>query len=678
MRTVFVLVAIGCCLLQPPLQAQQDPEDYAFTDVTVIPMDREREIPHQTVLIHKSRIVEIENSNKAKIPDSVVQIDGRGMFLIPGLVDMHVHVHSPEDLELFVANGVTTVRNMRGSQIHLAFRHLINEEKLLGPTLYTCGAILDGAPPTGESVTVVETEEEARQMVADQKQAGFDCIKVYTRLSRHVYKAIMSAAKEYRMPVVGHVPTEAGLDLALALHQNSIEHLTGYMGAINDGSGETINGSKVIKESDIPIVAKDTASSGVWNCPTLVVQQNYASATEKRTAEDHPELQYVPPVRLAMWDPARERRFQGTDFQAIKRGINVLKKMVYSLHEQGAGLLLGTDAPSRFVVPGFSAHRELKNLVESGLTPYEALTTATRNPAIFLNASSQFGTIAPGRRADFVLLKADPLKDISNTEKIAGVMVRGRWLPESKLNSILQEVRNSYTPQENRFSSMKDLPEGAAVHKYQILNSDVVVGEERFYERKLDDGSSEIISQQVGDPPFSGTYSARLISEADGSIRDFDLQANRPEGETVITIHNGTKKFEAHAQIPYQSEKMYLEGGIPYQVYMDFSMAAARTALMEQLIQMKPGDIIEREMRDLDFFTVFNKGFQVRIVNWKISRQNDTTYLQNGKEIPVAAFVIESTRKYSSEVMKILADMDGVPVLIQRGPSVYKRIEDGK
>jgi imidazolonepropionase-like amidohydrolase len=675
MRTVFVLVVVGLCLLQPCLQAQQDPENYAFLDVTLIPMDRERTIPHQTVLIHKSRIIDIKNSKKAILPDDVIRIDGRGMYLIPGLADMHVHAHSPEDLALFVANGVTTVRNMRGSQIHLAYRQLINEEKLFGPTLYTCGAILDGAPPTGESVTVIETEDQARQIVVDQKQAGYDCIKVYTRLSRHVYKALMTAAKQYNMPVAGHVPTDVGLDLALALHQNSIEHLTGYMGAIHDDNEGSINGSKVVKESDIPIVAKDTASSGVWNCPTLVVQQNYASATEKRTIEDHPELKYVAPVRLAMWDPARERRFQGTDFQAIKRGISVLEKMVYSLHKQGAGLLLGTDAPSRFVVPGFSAHRELKNLVKSGLTPYEALSTATRNPAIFLKASSQFGTIAPGKRADFILLKADPLKDISNTEKIAGVMLRGKWLPEEKLNSILEEVRNSFTPPENRFTKMQDLPDNGTIRKYQIINSNVVIGEERIFERLLADGRSEIISQQVGDAPFSGTYAVHMIRENDGSILDFDLHANRPEGETVITVHNQNGKFEARAQVPYENEKIYLEGGIPYQVYMDFSMAASRTALMEQLIQMKAGEIIEREMRDLDFFTVFNKGFQVRIVNWKISRQNDTTYVHNGTDVPVAVFVIESTRKYYSDVMKIVTDLQGVPLLIQRGPSVYKRIE---
>ena len=193
----------------------------------------------------------------------------------------------------------------------------------------------DGIPPTGESVTIVQTELEAREMVEEQKNAGYDCIKVYTRLSKPVYKEILKAAKENGMPVAGHVPTDVGLDLALVLGQNSIEHLTGYLGAIEDADiGKNSAGAKTVKESEIPFVAEDTAKSGVWNCPTLVVQQNYASATEKRDVAHFPELNYVPPARLAMWDPAREKRFQGTDFQAVQRGVSVLKEIIDALHQK--------------------------------------------------------------------------------------------------------------------------------------------------------------------------------------------------------------------------------------------------------------------------------------------------------------------------------------------------------
>ena len=419
MRTIFVLVVLCCsALLGTP--ADPPPQDYAFTDVSVIDVTNGISVPHQTVIIHKNRITDVGNSGKVDIPPGAIKIDGRGMYLMPGIVDMHVHAQSAQDLALFIANGVTTVRNMRGSPIHLALREFISEGRLLGPTFYTCGPILDGVPPTGESVTVVETELEAREIVQAQKDAGYDCIKVYTRLSKPVYKEILKTAKEVGLPVAGHVPTDVGLDLALVLGQNSIEHLTGYLGAIEDADiGKNSAGAKIVKESEIPFVAEDTAKSGVWNCPTLVVQQNYASATEKRDLTNYPELNYVPPVRLAMWDPSREKRFQGTDFQAVQRGVSVLEKIVESLHEKHAGILLGTDAPSRYVVPGFSAHRELKNLVDSGLKPAEALKAATLNAAIFLKADSEFGTVTAGKRADLILLKADPLKNISNSQKIA-------------------------------------------------------------------------------------------------------------------------------------------------------------------------------------------------------------------------------------------------------------------
>jgi hypothetical protein len=315
MRTIFVLVILCCsALLGTP--ADQTPQDYAFSNVSVIDVENGTTIPHQTVTIHKNRITEVGLHSKVDIPPNALKIDGHGMYLMPGLVDMHVHTQSAQDLALFVANGVTTVRNMRGSPVHLAFRKFISEGRLLGPTFYTCGPILDGVPPTGESVTVVENELQAHEAVEEQKNAGYDCIKVYTRLSKPVYKEILKTAKENGISVAGHVPSDVGLDLALVLGQNSIEHLTGYLGAIEDADiGKNISGAKTVKESEIPFVAEDTAKSGVWNCPTLVVQQNYATATEKRKVEQYPELNYVPPVRLAMWDPARERRFQGKIFK---------------------------------------------------------------------------------------------------------------------------------------------------------------------------------------------------------------------------------------------------------------------------------------------------------------------------------------------------------------------------
>ncbi|MCI0616852.1 amidohydrolase family protein [bacterium] len=673
MRTIFVLVVLCCsALLGTP--ADQTLQDYAFTDVSVIDVQNGVAIPHQTVTIHKNRITEVGLSGKVDIPPGAIKIECRGMYIMPGLVDMHVHAQSLQDLALFVANGVTTVRNMRGSPIHLAYRQFISEGRLLGPTFYTCGPILDGVPPTGESVTVVETELEAREMVEEQKTAGYDCIKVYTRLSKPVYKEILKTAKEVGLPVAGHVPSDVGLDLALVMGQNSIEHLTGYLGAIEDADiGKNSAGVKTVKESEIPFVAEDTEKSGVWNCPTLVVQQNYASATEKRDVAHFPELNYVPPVRLAMWDPAREKRFQGTDFQAVQRGVSVLKEVINALHQKGAGILLGTDAPSRYVVPGFSAHRELKNLVDAGLKPAEVLKAATLNAAIFLKAGSEFGSVTAGKRADLILLKADPLKNISNSEKIAGVMLRGKWLPESELNAILQDVKKSFQPPANRFSAMPALPADVAIQRYEIVNNGVVVGEERFVERNLSDGQFEVISQQITDPPFSGSYSARILKKADGTLHEFALHSSRAEGESEIELRTKGDRLQGRAAMAFQNEMIVAHDGAS-NVNLDFSMVASRAAILKTLPELKIGETKEIEIRDFDFFTIFNKGFQIRKTNWKIQRAKDTIYQQDEIQIPVRVYIIDPSRKYFNDPIRMMVDADGLPVTIQRGSSLCRRL----
>jgi imidazolonepropionase-like amidohydrolase len=673
MRTIFVLVVL-CCTALLGTPADQTPQDYAFTDVSVIDVANGTTIPHQTVTIHKNRITEVGPFGKVDIPPDATKIEGRGLYLMPGLVDMHVHVQSAQDLALFVANGVTTVRNMRGSPIHLAFREMISGGRLLGPTFYTCGPILDGVPPTGESVTIVETEFEAREMVEQQKNAGYDCIKVYTRLSKPVYKEVLKAAKENGLPVAGHVPTDVGLDLALVLGQNSIEHLTGYLGAIGDDDiGKTSTGAKTVKESEIPFVAEDTAKSGVWNCPTLVVQQNYASATEKRDAANYPELNYVAPVRIAIWDPAREKRFQGTDFQAVQRGVSVLKKIIETLNEKHAGILMGTDAPSRYVVPGFSAHRELKNLVDAGLKPAEALKAATLNGAIFLKAESDFGSVTAGKRADLILLKADPLKNISNTEKIAGVMLRGKWLPQSKLNLILEDVKKSFQPPADRFAALPKLPEQSAIQKYEVLASGIVVGEERFVENKQEDGQVEIISQQVIDFPFSASYSARLLTKTNGSLNEFSLHSSRPEGESQIELHNERNQLKGRANMAFQNKVLVAHDGAP-NVNLDFSMVASRAAILQSLPEIRIGETTEIEVRDLDFFTIYNKAFKVQKIKWKIRRAEDTVYQQDNLQIPVRVYIIEPSRKYFNDPMRIMVDAEGLPVTIQRGSSLYRRL----
>ncbi|MCH8815906.1 MAG: hypothetical protein IH957_12605 [Chloroflexi bacterium] len=211
----------------------------AFVDVTVVPMDEERLLEGQTVVVQEGKIASVGPTEQSNLPEEVQRIDGGGRYLMPGLVDMHVHYNEPSFAALFIAHGITTVRNMWGSPIHLRARDLIARGEGFGPNIYTCGPLMDGDPPWWPGSAVIETAEEAERSVAEQKEQGYDFLKVYSNLKREAYDAIVSAAGKYDIRFVGHVPERVGLAHALASGQASIEHLHGYLTAImRDGAPE--------------------------------------------------------------------------------------------------------------------------------------------------------------------------------------------------------------------------------------------------------------------------------------------------------------------------------------------------------------------------------------------------------------------------------------------------------
>jgi imidazolonepropionase-like amidohydrolase len=423
----------------------------AFVDVMVIPMDRERLLEHQTVIVRDGRIERIGNSDQVEVPSDAMAIDGRGKYLIPGLVDMHVHVEYPNDLLLFVANGVTSVRNMWGNTDkklwlglpdQLEMKKQIAAGTLFGPTVYTAGPIMDGAPANHPLMESFTSPEDAAESVAWQKAQGYDFIKVYDHLSPEVYEAILTAAQEQDMPVVGHVPFAVGVNGVLESGQLTIEHLTGYV--------DPDEVKFLIPEAQLDEYAQGTKAAGVWSCVTL---SEYPKS--KQTPDVFDQLQHQPGMiyqspstRLLSpfmyYMAAKSHTYEGEDYPERVAELN--RKMVQALHEAGAGILLGTDAAQSYHLPGFSVHEELALLVEAGLTPYEALAAGTKNAAIALRQENEFGRVAEGQRADLLLLNANPLEDVANTNDRAGVLLRGRWYSDEELQGMLADLANSYTP----------------------------------------------------------------------------------------------------------------------------------------------------------------------------------------------------------------------------------------
>jgi imidazolonepropionase-like amidohydrolase len=405
-------------------------------------MDSDRTITHATVVTEKGRIAAVAPMRAVRVPKGARRIDGRGKFLMPGLADMHVHLSGPgrplkneDSATLFLANGVTTVRNMWGSEDTLAFRKSIAQGAVTGPQIFTTGPITDGNPPSRPFSRVVETVSQAVDAVNSDKRQGYDAVKVYSRLSPEAYKAIVATARTIDLPVYGHVPNRVGVEGVLDARQDSIEHVDGYLDALDrdQSPGKASN------------LVRETVQAGAWNCVTLVFYQGAVPANEASILLDRPSMRFVPPAMLTLWkNNPQLASLTAYQFGRIRLYDQKRRDFVRALHQGGAKILLGTDTPNPFVVPGFAVHEELHNLVGVGFTPYEAIRAGTSDAAEFLKSADQWGTIRVGLRADLILLEANPLQDVANASRRAGVMLAGRWTPEAELKASLNSLAESY------------------------------------------------------------------------------------------------------------------------------------------------------------------------------------------------------------------------------------------
>jgi imidazolonepropionase-like amidohydrolase len=454
------------------LSLHAQPKPVAIVDVTVVPMDRERLVEHQTVIVQDGRITALSPSQSVRVPAGAQQIDGRGKFLMPGLTDMHVHFvrealpETPQssslnaaarrsgvpasaskdhDLEnrayalMFVANGVTTVRNMWGSETIDALAKEINSGSLAGPHIYSTGPITDGDPPVWQSSRTVETPAQAEEAVRSDKQKGYVAIKVYSRLSKDGYNAIIAAARRQGLPVVGHVPTSVGLEAAIAARQDSIEHLDGFLPLLALDGTLTPEKFQHADLKNLPPIVQAIKAADVWICPTVVVYD--AKRTDPVGLE---QASFVPPDVFVRYD--RMYPNHGTDPRATPQAHAVLVAIVAALHSGGAHLLLGTDTMKVGTLPGFSLHEELENFAAAGLTPYQAIRAGTADAAKFLHQENEFGLVGKGLRADLLLVDANPLADVKNVSKLAGVLAGGRWFTAIELNRQLVALRAKYRP----------------------------------------------------------------------------------------------------------------------------------------------------------------------------------------------------------------------------------------
>jgi imidazolonepropionase-like amidohydrolase len=425
--------------------AQQSDVPVAIVNVTVIPMDRERVVPDQTVIIRAGRIAEMGPASGTAIPASAIRINAQGKYLIPGLAEMHGHIpggNASEEvvnrvLQLYAVNGITTVRGMLGHPRHLALRDQAARNEILSPTIYTSGPSFNGNTVSSPAV--------GRQMVLDQKAAGYNLLKIHPGVSREAFDTLAATAHRAGIPFAGHVPLAVGVERALETRYASIDHLDGYVEYLVRagspvGAQESqffgINLVENLDESKIPGIVSRTKSAGVWNVPTQILMDNLAGDETAEELAARPEMRYWFPNQIEQWKNTK-REFEQETAMRRHQWLAVRRDLIKRLQAAGAGILLGSDAPQMWNIPGFSTHRELEALVRAGLTPYQALAAGTSRVAEYFGTTDRTGTVAVGKQADLILLEANPLESVAHTKRIAGVVLRGRWIPKTEIESRL-------------------------------------------------------------------------------------------------------------------------------------------------------------------------------------------------------------------------------------------------
>ncbi len=435
---VPILLSLACApAASPASQATSQPEPgvYAFVGVNVLPMtDGQQMLADQTVVVRGERIVSAGPRGSVEIPAEATRIDAQNQYLLPGLAEMHGHIPPPsapqqyvsDVLFLYVANGITTVRGMLGWPGQLELRERVNRGEVLSPTLYLAGPSFSGQS--------IGSPEQAVARVEQQKQEGWDLLKIHPGLTLQEYDAMADAAHRLEIRFGGHVPEEVGLMHALESRQETFDHLDGYI--------EYLQGDRPLAQEALVEVARKTREAGAWVVPTMALWETLLGVADLEELEQYPELKYMPSDQVERWREAAAARARDaqSEMEGRRQVAENRKKLLKVLNDEGVQILMGTDAPQIFSVPGFSLRHELAVMTDSGLTPHDILVSGTRNVGRYFKDQDAFGTVQPGMRADLLLVSANPLENIENIFRQTGVMVRGRWLPAEEIAKRLDAI----------------------------------------------------------------------------------------------------------------------------------------------------------------------------------------------------------------------------------------------
>lgn len=428
-------------------------QDYVFTSVNVIDMVGEKVLKDHYIHVKSGKIHAINPEVQGLPTDkNTTVIDGNGAFVFPGLAEMHSHIPTTNSddysylqdvMWLYLANGVLNVRGMIGHPSHLVLKEKIKNGEITGPRIFAAGPSLNGDS--------VEDANAGNRMVREQADAGYDHLKLHPGLDMPKFMAISTTAKAKGIKFGGHVSLDVGLENSLLNGYRSIEHMDGYIEYLIDDKSKLdpqIAGpfsmllAKEANMDRLPTIIELTLAQGAWIAPTLTLFERffgYIPADEFRLA---PEMKYMPGLQVQQW-VNQKKMLEG---QGLLKEENVIpylefrKKLLIALHENGVPIIMSSDSPQVFNVPGFSIHHEIAAMSIAGISNYEILKSGSVNVAKYFEKEGEFGQILPGTSADFVLLKGNPLENLEALKEIQSIMVRGEWIQKEKLESELERI----------------------------------------------------------------------------------------------------------------------------------------------------------------------------------------------------------------------------------------------
>lgn len=451
MKKSFYAILVTLLITSCYGQVKTEPTAILITHAAIIDVRSGKILEDQQVVIDSGKIKSISDSDENQTEFSEI-IDANGKYLLPGLAEMHAHIPQPpssseriEDvLFLYLSNGVTTIRGMLGHPSHLELREKAKDGEILSPRIFTSSPSFNG--------NSVPTPEEAVEKVKTYQKDGYDFLKIHPGVRLDVFDAMVKTANEVKIPFAGHVPVDVGIRHALKSKYASIDHVDGFLEGLVAES-ENVNPNEngffgynftpladTVQIDELVQMAKDNE---VWIVPTQSLFTKWFAPTDVDGMLALPEMKYMPQATLDDW---KRRKIESTgqdsgfDTEQWKNFDAIRKQLIKKLSDNGHGMLLGSDAPQLFNVPGFSIHKEMRDMADAGMSNLEIIQSGTINPAIYFGMENTFGEVKVGFDADLILIDADPLQDLDALQEISGVMHRGKWLSKSQIDKELKEI----------------------------------------------------------------------------------------------------------------------------------------------------------------------------------------------------------------------------------------------